>query len=100
MRKTAITLAIAGGALALAACASQPRGKGQQVTQQKKTHMVCFSATPIGSLIPKTTCMTEANYASYKKQQEKKDKQERSQFRQLGTQGSQTGGKGGGGGGS
>lgn len=96
MRGTIITMAVAGvmgATFMLGACASQP--KGNQVAQQNKTHMVCFSTTSIGSHISKTTCMTEENYASYKKQQEKAAEQERTQLQQRQNQGNQGGGGGG-----
>lgn len=76
-------LAAAGMALALGACASQPKGK--QLAQQKKTHMVCFSAIPTGTHIAKTYCMTEENYAYYKKLQQKGRKADQSQLLQMTT---------------
>ncbi len=94
MRKTIITLTIAGGALALSACATQPKGV-QQTADQAKTHMVCFSSTPLGSHIAKTQCMSEANYAYYKKQQEEQAKKDRAQLSQMLLQGTKNAGGGG-----
>lgn len=84
MRKTIITLTMAGAALAVGACASQP--KDQKVAQQEKTHMVCFSAMPTGTHIAKTYCMTEENYAYYKKMQKKGRKGDQAQLLQMATE--------------
>lgn len=97
MRKTMLALVVAGAALALGACASQPKGKNQ-VAQQKKTHLVCFSTTKTGTHIAKTYCMTETNYAYYRKQQEKEREATQNSLQQMEQAGSHASqGDGGGG---
>jgi PBP1b-binding outer membrane lipoprotein LpoB len=88
MIKPVITLAVAGGALALAGCATHPtqvnnRGAQPKVTKNQKSNRVCFSTTPIGSHLPKIHCMSKAAYKAHQKAQEQQSQKDRDAIRRA-----------------
>jgi hypothetical protein len=89
MNKVLLPLVIAGAALALAACASQPAHQPhhQKSAQNQKQRTVCVSGMATGSHIVHTHCtkMTVAQYKAYKKAQETRQEKDRQAVDRINT---------------